>query len=76
MNLRKKMKTFKTPAPSKSHEAELAKAIKYMVEQISERYNNQVLKELNKSTIEKFEDAQTGNYAAIVSTLYARTKAA
>ena len=37
-----------------------------MSEQIGTRFNNQVLKKLNKSSINKFQDAQTGNFAVIL----------
>lgn len=70
------MKTIRpSPAPSKSHAKELEKKVRFMVEQISKLYKNQVLKELNKSTIQKFEDAQTGNYASVAMTLSKSVKA-
>jgi SPP1 gp7 family putative phage head morphogenesis protein len=58
-------KTIKQPSYQKSHEKEFERAMQYMVDIISQRFRNQVLKELNKGTIEKFADAQVGNYANI-----------
>lgn len=54
------------PTPTKTDEKALADAMKSMVELMSRMYRNQVLLELNKGTIEKFSDAQTGNYASIL----------
>jgi len=56
---------IKASSAPKAQERELDRAITYMLEQISTRFRNQVFGELNKSTIEKFADAQTGNYASI-----------
>lgn len=41
-----------------AQENELAEVLEYMTEQISERFLNGALLALNKSTLEKFEDAQ------------------
>ena len=70
-----------SPAPPRSEEAQLADFIQYMIEQMEQRFKNQVFKELHKSTIEKFatgtEDAlppqlqrmftdqQVGNFANV-----------
>ncbi len=60
------MKEVKAPSPLKSEERELESAMLYMVDLMSRMYRNQVLLELNKGTIEKFADAQTGNYAKVL----------
>lgn len=57
--------TVESPAPLKSVEREFAAAIQYMIDQMAQRYRSQIFNELNKSTVDKFEDAQTGNFAAI-----------
>ena len=51
-------KTIKQPSYQKAHEKEFERAMKYMIDIISERFRNQALKELNKGTVEKFADAQ------------------
>lgn len=56
---------LKAPGTPRAQERELAEAALFMVEQISQRFRNQVFKALNQSTVEKFADAsgQGGNYA-------------
>lgn len=51
--------------PLRRDEDELAKLTKYMVEQISSQFKNQALLALNKSTVNKFEDSQVGNFATV-----------
>ena len=46
-----------------------------MTEAIIKQYRNETFKKLNKKTIDKFEDAQVGNWASIFSTLSNRAKA-
>jgi len=55
---------IKQPKSPRAQENELAEVLEYMTEQISERFKNGALLAMNKSTIDKFEDAQLGNYAA------------
>lgn len=64
----------KSPAFQKSQEAEFAKLNKFMIEQIAQRFENQVLNALHKSTISKFEDAQVGNYSKVYLKLVANFK--
>lgn len=78
----------KSPEPPKSEMREFGQAIKHMVDQMAKRFRNQVLDELNKSTIEKFEttdsamviagvkfaDAQTGNFARVFLKMAARVR--
>lgn len=50
---------------------------RYMVKEIRKRFENQVLKKLNKTTQEKFTDAkngQIGNYAVVYNKLYNKFK--
>ena len=57
--------TIKSPPHSKTFENEFARSMAKMVEAISKAFENQVLKEMNKTTLGKFEDAQTGNFANV-----------
>jgi len=56
---------LKAPGTPRAQERELAEVALFMVEQMSQRFRNQVFKALNQSTVEKFADApsQGGNYA-------------
>lgn len=55
---------IKSAGAPKAEERELAKLAEYMIAQMSQRFRNQALGGMHKSTIEKFADAQPGNYAA------------
>lgn len=57
---------IKSPKSPRGIESELASMIKYMVETMAKRYKNQVLGKLHVATVDKFADAQTGNFAAIL----------
>ena len=63
------MNEFKAPEPLKSEERTLEEAMESMIEMMSRMYRNQVILELNKGTVDKFADAQTGNYAAVLTKL-------
>ena len=81
---------IKGPKSPRSQENELADFLEYMVAQMGQRFRNQVLNELNASTVDKFadealdaadierlsafKDAQVGNYAAILLRLSKRVK--
>ncbi len=56
---------IKSPPAPRAQERELSKATEFMIREMSQRFRTQVFGELNKGTIGKFADAQTGNYAAI-----------
>lgn len=56
---------FKSPEPPKAEMNELANLMQYMTEQMQKRFNNQVFEKLNQETVEKFADAQIGNFANI-----------
>lgn len=66
--------TIKASSAPRSQERELSEAAVYMVEQISQRFRTQVFGALHKSTVEKFADAQLGNYAKIYLTLARRVQ--
>jgi len=61
-----KLRGIKTPM---TLEQKMRKFNRFMVNEIRKRFENQVLKKLNVSTIEKFEDAQIGNYAVVFDKL-------
>lgn len=55
-----------SPKSPRGIENELASMIEFMVETMAKRFKNQVLGKLHVSTVDKFADAQTGNFAAIL----------
>lgn len=57
---------IKSPKSPRGIENELADMIEFMVETMAKRFKNQVLRQLQVKTVEKFADAQTGNFAAIL----------
>ena len=67
-------KNIKTPSPLRSVEREFSSEMVKMVDQISKRFKNQVFDEMNKGTIEKFADAQIGNFAVIFLKLVKNVK--
>lgn len=64
---------IKAPGSPRAQERELEQATTYMIEQISQRFRNQALKGLQASTVDKFADAQPGNYARVFLRLAKRT---
>lgn len=66
-----KIKPLRTP---RSLENELANFNKFMIKTISDRFKTQVIGGLNKGTVDKFQDAQTGNYAKIYQQLLRKFK--
>ena len=64
---------IRSPESPKGPENELDRFMSFMVEQMSTRWENQVFEELHQSTIEKFADAQPGNYARVYTRLARRT---
>lgn len=68
-NTKKKSYQIKAYRRTENFEQEIENFLVFMSEQIGTRFNNQVLKKLNKSSINKFQDAQTGNFAVIFRTL-------
>lgn len=65
---------IRSPNAPRAHENELERAVSYMVDQISQRFSNQVFNQLHQKTIEKFADAQIGNYAKVYLTLADRVR--
>ncbi|WP_373073999.1 phage minor head protein [Sulfurimonas sp.] len=61
-----KVKPLRTPL---TLEKELDNFMKFMVKSMSKRFETKVLAAMNKSTVDKFQDAQTGNYANIFNKL-------
>ena len=70
------MKTAKMPQSPKRLEREYAEFTGYMIEQIAQRFRNQVLLALKSGTVAKFADApaQVGNYAVVMKTLANRVQ--
>jgi SPP1 gp7 family putative phage head morphogenesis protein len=64
----------KQPPASLAYERELSELFLFMTDQIAKRFKNNVLLAMNVSTIEKFADAQTGNYARVMLTLSEQVK--
>lgn len=61
--------TAKAPVASKKYERIFAEFTVYMNEQMSQRFANQAIGGLQSNTVEKFTDAQVGNYSKIFLTL-------
>lgn len=57
---------IKAPKSPRGIENELAGMIEFMVDTMAKRFQNQVLGQIQVRTVEKFADAQTGNFAAIL----------
>jgi SPP1 gp7 family putative phage head morphogenesis protein len=57
-----------SPAP-RTQTRQLSDFVSYMMDQVAQRFRNQVLGGLHKSTINKFADAQAGNYARVYAKL-------
>ena len=64
-----RLKKIKTAVIPKRIENEMVKFSFQLNKHLNEAFKNQVLKKMNKSTINKFKDAQTGSYAKIISEL-------
>lgn len=58
--------SIKSPRSPRGIENELADMIEFMVTQMAKRFQNQVLGQLQARTVDKFADAQTGNFASIL----------
>lgn len=56
---------IRSPRYQKAQEREFQRLAERMVDIISKRFRNQAIKALNQTTVEKFADAQTGNYARV-----------
>ena len=60
------IKPLRTP---RMLEKELAEFTRFMTNTIGKRFKNKVLDKLNKTTVKKFSDAQSGNYARVYQSL-------
>jgi len=60
-----KKKLIKTPIPSLTEMREFSSLMIQMIDQFSTRFKNQVFGEMTKKTVDKFADAQVGNFATI-----------
>lgn len=65
---------IKVKPPTKSAERELADVMEYMVDQITKRFKNGAIKGLQAGTVDKFADAQSGNYAKVFLKLASRVQ--
>ena len=66
------MKTIKMPHYPKGIEKEFSRFVVFMIERMADKFKKQVILGMNKSTVKKFADAQTGNYAVVFRALAAR----
>lgn len=55
----------KAPPYPRGYEKQFEQLLEAMTEATADQFFNQTIKELNKSTVDKFQDAQTGNYATV-----------
>lgn len=60
---------IRQPRYHKGLESQMDDNCQWIVDQISQRFRNGVLKSLNKRVVDKFEDAQVGNYAVVTRQL-------
>lgn len=67
-------KEVKTPPPPKKFERDFEQFSDYMLAQMERQFLNQALLELNKGTVEKFADAQVGNFAKVFLNLAKKVK--
>lgn len=59
------MKTVKSPLPLRTTEREFEEAFAAMIDLMSRIYRKQVIEAMQAGTVEKFADAQKGNFASI-----------
>ena len=69
------MQTVNSPVPPKKYERLFAEFTVYMIQAMSDQFGKTAIAGLNKATVEKFEDAQVGNYAAVFLKLAKQAKA-
>lgn len=62
----------KSPEHFKTKEVELGKFFRDMVDLMGRIYKNQVIHDLDQKTIDKFQDAQSGNYAVVLQRIASR----
>jgi len=66
--------SIKSPPAPKTQEREFGDIIEKMVERMAKQWKNQVLRAMNQGTIEKFADAQKGNFAKILLSMARNVK--
>lgn len=62
----------KSPEHFKTKEIELGNFFRDMVDLMGRIYKNQVIHDLDQKTIDKFQDAQSGNYAVVLQRIASR----
>ena len=67
-------KELKAVPYPKGYSSQFESMMQKMTKEILQQYRNETYKKLNKGTVEKFEDAQVGNWATIFTTLSNRAK--
>lgn len=68
-NSKRKKFEIKAYRRTENFEAELDNFLSFMSQEVGNRYKNQVLNKLNVSTVNKFKDAQTGNFGVVFNGL-------
>ena len=68
-NSKRKKFEIKAYRRTENFEAELDNFLSFMSQEVGNRYKNQVLNKLNVSTVNKFQDAQTGNFGVVFNAL-------
>ena len=68
-NSKRKKFEIKAYRRTENFEAELENFLSFMSQEVGNRYKNQVLNKMNVSTIDKFQDAQTGNFGVVFNGL-------
>lgn len=67
-------KEIKPPPYPRGAEKQFEQMLEKMTEATADQFFNQTVKQLNKSTIKKFQDAQSGNYASVFVKLASAAK--
>ncbi len=68
-NSKRKKFEIKAYRRTENFETELDNFLSFMSQEVGNRYKNQVLNKLNVSTVNKFQDAQTGNFGVVFNAL-------
>ena len=68
-NSKRKKFEIKAYRRTENFEAELDNFLSFMSQEVGNRYKNQVLNKMNVSTVNKFQDAQTGNFGVVFNGL-------
>ena len=68
-NSKRKKFEIKAYRRTENFETELENFLSFMSQEVGNRYKNQVLNKMNVSTVNKFQDAQTGNFGVVFNAL-------